>query len=74
MRAIDRLSASEAELASATAAPHPEEMRATVDLTIGQSIAFRATARATPAGLVSAALLVAATLVPLVWLARTRRD
>ena len=55
-----------------TAAPHPEEMRAAVDLTIGKSVSIKATARATPAGLATAALLVAALLIPMVWLARTR--
>ena len=57
---------------SDTAAPHPEEMRAAVDLTIGKSVSIKATARATPAGLATAALLVAAILVPMVWLARAR--
>ena len=57
---------------SDTAAPHPEEMRAAVDLTIGKSASLKATARATPAGLAAAALLVAAILVPVVWLARAR--
>jgi hypothetical protein len=56
-----------------SAAPHPEEMRATVDLTIGRSITIKATARATPAGLVTAALLVVAILIPMIWLTRTRR-
>ena len=55
---------------------HPEEMKASVNLRIGDSIAITATARATPAGLVAAALLIAAIVIPLVWLtkdpARTR--
>jgi len=55
------------------AAPHPEEMKATVDLAIGRSVAIKATARATPAGLVAAALLVATILVPAIWLTRARR-
>jgi hypothetical protein len=57
---------------SETAAPHPEEMRATVDLRIGKSVSFTATARATPAGLATAALLVAAILIPIVLLNRPR--
>jgi hypothetical protein len=57
---------------SDTAAPHPDEMRAAVDLTIGKSVSIRATARATPAGLAAAALLIAAILVPVAWLARAR--
>ncbi|WP_410825779.1 hypothetical protein [Methylobacterium sp. sgz302003] len=51
---------------------HPEEMRASVDLRIGEAIALKATARATPAGLVAVAVLMGAILVPVVWLARTR--
>ncbi|HJS86896.1 MAG TPA: hypothetical protein VJ779_15685 [Acetobacteraceae bacterium] len=43
-----------------------------MDLTIGKSVSIKATARATPAGLATAALLVAALLIPMVWLARTR--
>jgi hypothetical protein len=54
-----------------TAAPHPEEMKATIDLTIGRSVTIKASARATPAGLLTAALLVAAILIP-IWLTRTR--
>jgi hypothetical protein len=58
---------------SATAAPHPEEMRATIDLRIGKSVSLSATARATPAGLAAAALLVFAIQLPLLWFARRRR-
>jgi hypothetical protein len=47
-------------------------MRATVDLAIGRAVSVRATARATPAGLATAALLVAAILIPLAWLASSR--
>lgn len=56
-----------------TAAPHPEEMKATIDLRIGRALALTATARATPAGLVATAMLVAAIVVPSVWLMRSRR-
>jgi hypothetical protein len=38
----------EAESQSATAAAHPEEMKATVDLTIGNAVS-EATVRTTPA-------------------------
>jgi len=62
----------EPEHGSETAAPHPEEMKATVYLRIGDSILITATARATPAGLIAAALLVSAILMPLVGLARDR--
>lgn len=56
-----------------TAAPHPEEMKASIDLAVDDSVSIKATARATPAGLIAAALLAAAVLIPLVILARTRR-
>ena len=62
----------EPEYGSETAAPHPEEMKATVDLRIGDAVSITATARATPAGLVAAALLISAILIPLAWLARGR--
>ena len=42
-----------------TAAPHPEEMNASVDFQLGNHVSFRASARATPAGFVTAAILVA---------------
>ena len=63
----------EPEHGSQTAAPHPEEMKATVSLRIGHSISLTATARATPAGLVAAALLISAILIPLVRLAGDRK-
>jgi hypothetical protein len=62
----------EPENQSDTTASHPEEMRAAVDLAIGKSVSIKATVRATPAGLATAALLIAAILVPLVWLARAQ--
>lgn len=52
----------------ADAAPpsaHPEEMTAAVKLEIGKYVTLRARARATPAGLVSIAILLAAITVPL---------
>ena len=57
---------------SGTAAPHPEEMKATIGFVVGRSVAFKASARATPAGLVATALLMTAIFVPLVLLARER--
>ena len=57
---------------SGTAAPHPEEMKATVHFAAGRWMVFDASARATPAGLVATALLVTALFVPLVVLARDR--
>jgi hypothetical protein len=53
-------------------ASHPEEVKATFDLTVGKIVTIKATARATPAGLVTAALLMAAILIPMIWVTRTR--
>jgi hypothetical protein len=58
---------------SPTASPHPEEIRATVELRFSKHVTLRATARATPAGLVAAALLLTAILVPVMWGVRQRR-
>ncbi len=44
---------------------HPEEMTAAVDLRIGSQVTLRARARATPAGIIAVALLLAAIMVPL---------
>jgi hypothetical protein len=52
-------------LDASTAAPHPEEMRGSVRLQIGNSVTIDATARATPAGLVTLGLLVTAIALPL---------
>ncbi len=60
------------ECSSEAAITHPEEMQATVDLRIGNAVSIKATARATPAGLVAAALVISAVVIPLVWLFRTR--
>lgn len=65
---------SDADRSVSTAAPHPEEMSASVELRIGNSVHVRATARVTPAGLVAAALLAAAITLPIVWLVRSRRS
>jgi hypothetical protein len=54
---------------SITAAPHPEEMKASVDLVMGNILQMRATYRATPAGLIAVAFIVAAATLPWVWLA-----
>ncbi len=56
-----------------TAAPHPEEMRATVRLRIGSSVSLDATARATPAGLIAVGLLVTAILAPLLIFGKSNR-
>jgi hypothetical protein len=41
---------------------HPEEIRASVDLRIGKKVALKATVRTTPAGLVTAGIVVAVVL------------
>jgi hypothetical protein len=45
---------------AASAPPHPEEIRASMDLRIGSSVSLKATVRTTPAGLVTAGVMVAA--------------
>jgi hypothetical protein len=52
-----------------TAAPHPEEMRATMKLSIGKWVAVNATLRATPAGFIGVACLMSAILIPIMWAA-----
>lgn len=54
-------------------AAHPEELRAAVEFDIAGQVTFRATARATPAGIVSIAILLAAIMVPIAWARRARR-
>jgi hypothetical protein len=62
-----------ADLESVTAAPHPEEMKGTVTFRFGSLASITATGRATPAGLISAALLACAVLVPVLGVFRRRR-
>ena len=52
---------------------HPEEIRATVDLRIGNSLSLRATARTTPAGLVTAGIMVSAIILAVAALIRAVR-
>jgi hypothetical protein len=61
------------ETGSPTAAPHPEEMKGTVEFKLGNLATITATGRTTPAGLTCAALLVAAVLFPLAMMVRRRR-
>lgn len=49
---------------------HPEEMRASVTLQIGDRITFTAAARATPAGIIAGGLALTAIMVPLIWISR----
>jgi len=52
---------------------HPEEMKGTVTWRLGRFAEVTATGRTTPAGLVSAALLAGAIMIPLAWMIRRRR-
>ncbi len=56
---------------AATSAAHPEEMKAEAEFRAGK-FSMRATARATPAGIVATAVLLSAILIPLVF-AKKRR-
>jgi hypothetical protein len=58
--------------ASSTAAPHPEEMKGTVTFSLGNLASVTATGRATPAGLICAAALACAILIPVLMAARRR--
>jgi hypothetical protein len=53
---------------------HPEEIRASVDLRIGNSVSLKATARTTPAGLVTAGLMVGAIILSFAVLVRALRQ
>jgi hypothetical protein len=61
-----------ASLDGPTAAPHPEEMKGTVNLSIGNWVSVTATGRATPAGFIAAALFACAVLVPLLRVTRRK--
>lgn len=50
-----------------SAAPHPEEMTATMEIRAGDCFSWKGTARATPAGLVAAALLASVVVIPALW-------
>jgi hypothetical protein len=55
------------------AAPHPEEMKASVCFQIGRILTFKADARATPAGILAVAALVGASVAGSVLAIRSRR-
>jgi hypothetical protein len=60
---------------AANAPVHPEVMKASVDLRIGNNISLKATARTTPAGLITAGIMVSAIVLAvatLVWAASRR--
>lgn len=52
---------------------HPEEMRASFDLRIGDTVALQASARITPAGVICTGLAVAAMTLALGYLAGSVR-
>lgn len=52
---------------------HPEEIRVTVDLRIGNNLSLKATARTTPAGLVAAGIMVSAIILAVAALVRAVR-
>lgn len=58
--------------AASSGATHPEEMKGSVELRITDHVTLKASVRTTPAGLVGAAVLLAAILVPVMWNRRPR--
>jgi hypothetical protein len=61
------------EFRPSTAATHPEEMKGTVEFKLGNFATVTAKGRTTPAGLIGAAALVSAVLIPLAMMIRRRR-
>jgi hypothetical protein len=59
--------------ADSSAAAHPEEIKATVDLRIGTVITLQASARTTPAGVISAGIAAAAMTVAAAYLITSLR-
>jgi hypothetical protein len=57
----------------ASAAVHPEEIKASVDLRVGNSVSLKATVRTTPAGLVTAGIMVSAIVLAVATLVRAGR-
>jgi hypothetical protein len=56
-----------------SAAIHPEEIKASVDLRIGNSVSLKATVRTTPAGLITAGIMVSAIVLAVATLVRAAR-
>jgi hypothetical protein len=52
---------------------HPEEMKGTVEFKLGNLATVTATGRTTPVGLIGAAALASAVLIPLAMMIRRRR-
>ncbi len=63
----------QAEGQYASAAAHPEEMRAGVEFRFGNTVSLSVTARTTPAGLVATGVMVAAILLSVTALVRAIR-
>jgi hypothetical protein len=58
---------------AASAPVHPEEMKASIALRVGNSVSLKATARTTPAGLVTAGIMVSGIILAvatLIWAVR----
>jgi hypothetical protein len=58
--------------AAPAGAAQPEEIKGSVELRITDHVTLRATIRTTPTGLIGAATLLAAVLVPVMWGRRPR--
>jgi hypothetical protein len=56
-----------------SAGVHPEEIRASVDLCVANSVSLSATVRTTPAGLVTAGIMVSAIVLAVATLVRAAR-
>lgn len=70
----DRMSDHPTEKEAIDAPPsHPEEMKGTIELKFGKLGTITATGRTTPAGLIGAAVLVSAVLIPLAVMIRRCR-
>ena len=52
---------------------HPEEMKGTVEFKLGSLVTVTAKGRTTPAGLIGAAVVISAVLIPLAMMIRRRR-
>ncbi|WP_297296586.1 MYXO-CTERM sorting domain-containing protein [uncultured Methylovirgula sp.] len=61
------------EISRSELAPHPEEMKSTVELRIGRVFSLQATARTTPAGIVSVGIALSLAVLAFSALARARR-
>jgi hypothetical protein len=61
------------ETAPEAAVTHPEEMRSSFDLRIGQNTSLRGSVRLTPAGIVTGGLMTVAILVAMTALVRAVR-